>query len=181
MHDFSKQALRKSYLYSVHYQQGVAKVGEHRAIEIRNRVLQKYRLNKRLSQMDLTGADLSGLDLSGADFSGTWMEKVDLSNANLAGARFDETVLARGVFANANLDGARFTRCNISEASFERASFKQAEFSEVICETRTAFVDCDFNGTLFSDFDSRHMHFLRAHFQGEIGRGSCRDRVGQHG
>jgi len=166
MHDFSKQALRKSYLYSVHYQQGVARVGEHRAIEIRNRVLQKYRLNKRLSQMDLTGADLSGLDLSGADFSGAWMERVDLSNANLAGALFDETVLARGVFAHANLEGAQLKRCNISEASFEQASLKQAELSELICETTTTFVDCDFSGSLLNDFDSQHMRFLRTGFHG---------------
>ncbi|WP_459617465.1 DUF2169 family type VI secretion system accessory protein [Bordetella sp. 2513F-2] len=158
-YDHGKQSLKHIYLYSVHYQQGVARVGPHRAQQIRQQVLKKYRLGKKLSDMDLTGADLSGLDLSGADFSRTWLEKADFTGSNLADAKFEETVLARATFVDSVLDGAIFTRSNISEATFHNVSFGGARFDEVICETRSVFESCTFESGVMAGFIMKHVEW----------------------
>jgi len=156
LYDYSKRGMKQLYLYSVHFQQGVARVGKHRALEIREQVLKKYRLSKKLSDMDLTGADLSGMDLSGADFSRTWLENADFTGANLSGAKFDETVLARGTFVDCRLDGATFTRTNIGEATFRNASFGSATLTKLICEVRTVFDHCAFDTGVIEDCVIHH-------------------------
>jgi len=165
VYEFNKRALRKMYLYSVHYQDGVARVGPHRAIELRERVQKKHRLNKNLKEMDLTGADLSGMDLAGADFSESWLEKADFSNTNLAGAIFNETVLARASFAGANLDGARLYRANISEAEFERTSLKGAQLEAVLLKTRTVFHACHFADGSLENFTADEAEFQECSLQ----------------
>ncbi|CAM4331948.1 DUF2169 domain-containing protein [Bordetella tumbae] len=169
LHDayaYGRQSLSKMYLYSVHYQDGVARVGEHRAVRLREKVLRRYRSSKNLSQMNLTGADLSNMDLSGADFSGTWLEGADFSDTNLSGAIFNEAVLARGLFLRTNLDGARLTSTNISEASFQQVSFRDAELSDLIVEVRTYFRNCHFEGTTIKDFSASDMQFEHTRFKG---------------
>ena len=159
MYDYSKRGVKQLYLYSVHFQQGVARVGQHRALEIREQVLKKYRLNKRLSDLDLTGADLSGMDLPGADFSRTWLENADFTGANLAGAKFDETVLARGTFVDCRLDGAVITRANIGEAVFMNTSFGSANLANLICEVRAVFEHCSFDSGVIEDFTMHDSEF----------------------
>ncbi|MBV7481797.1 DUF2169 domain-containing protein [Bordetella sp. BOR01] len=154
-----KRALKQTYLYSVHFQQGVAKAAPHRVQQIRDQVEKKYRLNRNLSDMDLTGADLSNMDLAGADFSRTWLERADLTNTNLAGARFEEAVLARASFVTCCLDNAVFTRSNISEAVFEGVSFKGTKFEGVICETRTVFDRCAFESGAMDGFVMKHVEW----------------------
>ena len=166
MYDFGKRSLRQMYLYSVHFQEGVPKADAHRVIQLRERVLQKYHLNKRLSGMDLTGADLSHMDLPGADFSGSWLERVDFSNTNLEGAKFDETVLARGSFVNTKLDYAVFKETNISETEFIGASLKGARFEEIIAEKRATFESCNFEDGVFKSFSSDDMEFHQCSFAG---------------
>ncbi|MCD0501505.1 DUF2169 family type VI secretion system accessory protein [Bordetella petrii] len=158
--DFTRRSFGKLYLYSVHYQQGAPRVGEHRAIELRNRILKKYRLGKNLAKMDLTGADLSGMDLSEADFSGAWLENVDFSDTNLSGAIFDQTVLARGTFHRTNLDRATLRDCNISEAVFNNASLCDVEMQSLICETKTTFHDCRLERGHWKRFDFKKAEFI---------------------
>ncbi|OZI59131.1 DUF2169 family type VI secretion system accessory protein [Bordetella genomosp. 4] len=159
VYDHSKRALKQIYLYSVHYQQGVARVGPHRAQQIREQVEKKYRLSKNLSDMDLTGADLSGMNLSGADFSRTWLEKVDFTNTDLTGAKFEETVLARGSFTDCRLDGAVFTRANISDAVFTNTSFGSATLDKVICELPVRFDHCTFESGKMTRFRMQRSEF----------------------
>lgn len=157
---FTRQSLSKMYLYSVHYQEGVARVADHRAVALRKRVQQKYDLGKNLSKLNLTGADLSGMDLSGADFSETWLESVDFSDANLSGAKFDESVLARGTFHRTNLDNARLNKTNISEAVFDTVSFNATTLQSLICEPKTTFKNCQFTDSLIEDFNFRGGEFV---------------------
>jgi len=156
IYDYSKRGLKQLYLYSVHFQQGVARAEQHRALQIREQVQKKYRLNKKLSDLDLTGADLSGMDLSGADFSRTWLENADFTGADLSGARFDETVLARGTFVDCRLEGATFTKTNIGAATFKNVAFGSAHLANLICEVRTVFEQCAFDDGVIEDFVFHH-------------------------
>ena len=162
---FTRRSLNKLYLYSVHYQQGVVRVGEHRAMELRKRIMQKYRLGKNLSKMNLTGADLSGMDLSGADFSEAWLENVDFSGANLSGAKFKQTVLARATFLRANLDGADLVESNISEAVFDQTSFCRAHLQMLICEAKTTFRNCRFEDATIERLGFERSEFVQSVFR----------------
>lgn len=158
-YEHSKRSVKHLYLYSAHFQQGVARVGPHRAEQIREQVRKKYLLNKKLSDMDLTGADLSGMDLSGANFTRTWLENADFTGANLSGAMFEETVLARASFVGARLDGALLREANISEARFQDCTFGSAHLEDVICETRTVFERCSFEGGAIRGFPMKRVEW----------------------
>ncbi|MBO1111812.1 DUF2169 domain-containing protein [Bordetella petrii] len=164
MTSFLRSSMNKVYLYSVHYQSGVAKVGEHQASLLRNRVLKKYRLGRNLSKMDLTGADLSGMDLSGADFSEAWLENADLSGCNLSGAKFDKTVLARAQFRATQLDDAKFLGCNISQADFQSCTARGALWRNVISEKGTRLQSCTFEDATFDKFDFEGATLTDVHF-----------------
>ena len=165
LYQHSKRGLKQLYLYSVHFQRGVARAAPHRALQIRDQVLRKYRANKKLSDMDLTGADLSGMDLSGADFSRTWLEKADFTGANLSGAKFHETVLARASFVDCRLDGAWIEHSNIGEAEFINVSFGNATLTRLICEVRTRFQNCSFEAGAIDDFVMHHAEFKHCAFR----------------
>lgn len=160
----NKQALRKMYLYSVQYQNGVARVGPHKAVQLRERIQAKYNLNKNLRKMDLTGADLSGMDLSGADFSDAWLENADFSGANLKGAVFNNSVLARADFLNVNLDDSRFIGANISEATFFNASFIEAEFDDILVGKSASFKSCHFYRSTLTNFSPEGLTFSECKF-----------------
>jgi len=159
-----RSSMNKVYLYSVHYQSGVARVGAHQASLLRDRVLKKYRLGKNLSKMDLTGADLSGMDLSGADFTEAWLENADLSGCNLSGAKFDKTVLARAQFRATRLDGAKFLGCNISRAEFQNCTARDTLWQRVISEQGTRLISCTFEDATFDRFDFENASFAEVHF-----------------
>ncbi|WP_081760507.1 DUF2169 family type VI secretion system accessory protein [Bordetella petrii] len=164
MADFVRSSMNKLYLYSVHYQNGVPRVGAHRAVALRERVMKRYRLGRDLSRMDLTGADLSGMDLSGADFTETWLENADFSGSNLSGAMFKKTVLARATLRNAKLDGATLSGCNISEAIFSGCALHGALWKKVISEKGTHIEDCTFEDARLENFDFERAWFTRVEF-----------------
>jgi len=177
-YSYGRGALAKMYLYSVHYQDGVARVGPHRAVQLREKVLRRWRAGKNLSKLDLTGADLSGMDLSGGDFSESWLEGVDFSGTNLSGAIFREAVLARGVFDRTNLDGAILADSNISSASFRQASLNKTRLSGLIAETRTVFHSCRLEECVIEDFDCTEMEFEgTAFYKSRISRVSFESAV----
>lgn len=159
VYDFARQSLNKMYLYSVQFQDGVARVDEHRAVVLRRRILARYEKGRNLSGMNLTGADLSGMDLQGADFSECWLEGADLSGCNLAGAIFRETVLARANFQGACLDRTRMEQANISEARFDGNSLAGAYIGNIIARAPVVFRDCRFDEATLEDFNSEDMAF----------------------
>lgn len=170
-YDFTRQSLRKLYLYSVHFQDGVARVGEHRAITLRKRVQARYDKGRNLSGMDLTGADLSGMVLDGADFSEAWLEGASLADCSLKGAVFRATVLARADFSGAILDQARIQEANISEARFDRTSFSGTLISEIIARAPVVFRQCRFENATLSDFDAEDTTIDSCTVQGGVMRG----------
>lgn len=159
VYDFARQSLNKMYLYSVQFQDGVARVDEHRAIVLRRRILARYEKGRNLSGMNLTGADLSGMDLQDADFSECWLEGADLSGCNLAGANFKKTVLARANFQGACLDRIKMDQANISEARFDGNSLASAYIGNVIARTPVIFRNCRFHEATLEDFNAEDMGF----------------------
>lgn len=165
MYNFARRSLNKMYLYSVQFQDGVARVDEHRAIALRRRLLARYEKGRNLSGMNLTGADLSGMDLQGADFSESWLEGADFSDCNLAGVIFRETVLARADFQGACLDRVKMDQSNISEARFDGNSFAGAYIGNVIAQTPVVFRNCRFHQATLEDFNSEDMAFESCTFE----------------
>ncbi|MVW77738.1 DUF2169 family type VI secretion system accessory protein [Bordetella sp. 02P26C-1] len=162
----TRRSLNKVYLYSVHFQEGVARVGDHRAHVLRQRAEQRYRLGKNLSKMNLTGADLRGMDFSGADFTETWLENADFTGANLTGAKFDHTVLARATFADCRMDDVELRDCNISEATFDGVSMEGVSLRGLISEGLTVFRQCRFIHASIENFDFKKNLFAETVFDG---------------
>ncbi len=143
-------ALHKFYLYSVQYQKGAPRVGEHKAMLLRREVKKRVQAGQPLKELDLTGADLSNMDLRNANFDHAWLEAANLARADLSGATFNEAVLARADFSEAAIDQAVLSGANISEAIFYKTRALGAKFSDVIIEGSITLASSVFDESEFS-------------------------------
>ena len=154
---------RRMYLYSAHLQDGAAIASVHESERRRNQILDKYRQDKDLTALDLTGTDLSGLDLSGADFSGSFLEAVDLSACRLDDCNFSQAVLTRAKLDQASLRGVNFHKANLSGIHASEAIFEDVKITEAIFEG-SAFSHCHFEQAQFSDLLAGKISFKNCNF-----------------
>ncbi|AHG65629.1 DUF2169 family type VI secretion system accessory protein [Advenella mimigardefordensis] len=123
-----KESLRKSYLYSAHYQQTVAPLKPQKSLTLRAEIIRRYQQNEPLACLDFTGADLSHLDLQGADFSGSFLESANFENANITDADFSEAVLVRSRFNRVTMKSVNFTRANLAESVITHSKLEECNF-----------------------------------------------------
>lgn len=126
----TKDALRKSYLYTAHLQKAIFPLERQKSQALRAEVIRRYQQKEPLCGQDFTGADLSALDLRSADFSGSFLESASFEGATLTGADFSEAVLTRARFAHAIVKSANFRRANLGEAVLSHTTLQECNFEE---------------------------------------------------
>lgn len=156
--------LRKSYLYSVQYQDGVARIGEHENETIRRQVQEKFALDRDLSMLDLTGADLSGMHFENASFHGCFMEGTDLRHARFINCDMSGCVLARADMRFADFTGSNFSKSNVCMVNTEKTVFDKVLFKEVVLE-RTVFNNSFFKQAVFDTFIPDKLKFEYCSFE----------------
>ncbi len=156
--------LRKSYLYSVQYQDGVARLGEHESQAIRRQVQEKYEQDRDLSMLDLTGADLSGMHFENANFHGCFMEGTDLQHARFINCDMSECVLARADMRFADFSGSDFSKSNVCMVNTEKTVFDKVLFKEVVLE-KTVFNNSFFKQAVFDTFIPDKLKFEYCSFE----------------
>lgn len=172
----TKDALRKSYLYTAHFQKAILPLDTQKNQILRAEVIRRYQQKETLSGLDLTGADLSALNLQGADFSGSFLEGANFEGATITDANFSETVLVRSRFDHSVVKSSNFKRANLGEAilkhsTLEECNFEESELvsisitsskiirsrflnimSDYIESANSTFLECSFETCLSSDF-----------------------------
>ncbi len=102
-------------------------------------VLQKYKIDKNLSQLDLSGLDFSKCDLYGADFSNSILDKAIFKEAKLDQAVLNNSRLNETDFSNASLNFALFSNVNAYQSKFCQANLSNSTI------TNSGFSKCDFS------------------------------------
>jgi uncharacterized protein YjbI with pentapeptide repeats len=93
----------------------------------RERVAERYALDRDLRGADLRRLDLSRMTLAEADLEGANLDEASLTETDLSGATLFEATLRGSRLENANLGGARLTRCDLDRANLRGASLVEAD------------------------------------------------------
>lgn len=121
-------------------------------------VLQKYKINKNLSNLDLSNLDLSKMNLSGANFE----------NSILENTLFKESILNKSTFTNSRLNSANFSKASLSGAMFSEsyaasATFNQADLSSIGI-SNSDFSYCNFNEVNLKQAELEQSNFESSDF-----------------
>ena len=126
----TKDSLRKSYLYSAHFQKNIAPLEKQKSLALRAEIMRRHQQKEILSCLDLTGADLSFLNLHGADFSGSFLENANFEGANITDTNFNEAVLVRSKFDRTVMKSVSFKRANLGESIIRHSTLDDCDFTE---------------------------------------------------
>jgi uncharacterized protein YjbI with pentapeptide repeats len=173
------------YRIGAHYLVDARSPHEGKEGEIREKLLEKFRVHGKTSHGDYAFLDLSNLDLAGIDLSYSFLEFADLSGSNLSNANLSHAILANAKFKNTTMSNVNLTDCNLGSIHFIGSTFedcdltgstlsksiientqfsrcKMAEKTDMMFEAEfqhARFIDSDLRKNTFIDSDISHCRF----------------------
>lgn len=141
--------------------------------------INKYLANKKIVDLDMSGADLRGLKLCDDQPGSGKLENINFENANLEGADVSFIRFNGSNFKGANFTKSKFSCChfdfanldsaNLSNSEFHFCSFTHATLSNCnlteISLFSTSFIDANLEGVVLENVDLSGLEIIRCNLQ----------------